>query len=50
MIMADTVARLPAMPKLVFVCGSNPFVEAASEAVMAVGVPMQAIKTERYGV
>jgi ferredoxin-NADP reductase len=50
MIMADTIARLPAMPKLVFVCGSNPFVEAASEAAMAVGVPMQAIKTERYGV
>jgi len=48
-IMADVIARLPEMPRMVFVCGSNPFVEAASQAAMDLGVPMQAIKTERYG-
>lgn len=48
-IMAEVIARLPAVPRFVFVCGSNPFVEAASQAAMDFGVPMQAIKTERYG-
>ncbi len=50
MIMADVLARLPAMPCYVFACGSNPFVEAASQAAIDVGVPATAIRTERYGV
>jgi len=33
----------------VFVCGSNPFVEAAADATIAAGVAPSLIRTERYG-
>ncbi len=45
----ELVARLPEAPTKVFVCGSNPFVEAAAEAAIAAGVPAGIIRTERYG-
>jgi ferredoxin-NADP reductase len=48
--LAEIMPRLPALPKHVFVCGSNPFVEAASEAAIAAGAPVGSIRTERYGV
>jgi ferredoxin-NADP reductase len=47
---AEVLRMLPAAPKFVFVCGSNPFVNAAADAAIASGVPAAAIRTERYGV
>jgi ferredoxin-NADP reductase len=35
--------------ELAFVCGSNGFVETASDLLLEVGVPADAIRTERYG-
>ena len=32
-----------------FICGSSPFVEAASAALIEAGVPFDAIRTERFG-
>lgn len=46
--LAEVLPRL-GMPKTVYVCGSNPFVEAAAEAAMAAGADARTIKTERYG-
>jgi ferredoxin-NADP reductase len=48
--MADILAMLPAAPKHVFVCGSNPFVEAAADGAIAAGIPPETIRTERYGI
>jgi ferredoxin-NADP reductase len=48
--MMDAVKRLPSPPKNVFVCGSNGFVNAATEAMIAASVPASIIRTERYGV
>jgi ferredoxin-NADP reductase len=45
----ETIMRLPSSPALVYVCGSNAFVETASAAVIAAGVSASAIRTERYG-
>jgi ferredoxin-NADP reductase len=47
--LAEVMPRLGALPRSVFVCGSNPFVEAASVAAIAAGAAMATIKTERYG-
>jgi ferredoxin-NADP reductase len=47
---ANVIARLPAVPKAVFVCGSNPFVNAAADGAVAAGIPALEIRTERYGV
>jgi ferredoxin-NADP reductase len=46
--MAEMVAQLP--PKTVFVCGTNPFVNAAADGAVAAGVDAATIRTERYGV
>jgi ferredoxin-NADP reductase len=43
------LASLPAPPATTFICGSNPFVSAASTFVLDAGVPFASIKTERYG-
>lgn len=48
--LAEIMPRLGAPPRHVYVCGSNPFVEAASEAAIAAGAPAGTIRTERYGV
>jgi ferredoxin-NADP reductase len=48
--MRDAVARLPEPPRVVFVCGSNAFVSAASQALIDAGVTAEIIRTERYGV
>jgi ferredoxin-NADP reductase len=47
--MIEVLARLPSPPRQVFICGSNPFVEAASQALIAAAVPAAIIRTERYG-
>jgi ferredoxin-NADP reductase len=46
---AELLARLPEAPNQVFVCGSNPFVEAAADATIATGISPGLIRTERYG-
>lgn len=48
-IVAATLARLPAPPAHAFVCGSNAFVNAATEGLAAAGVPAATVRTERYG-
>jgi ferredoxin-NADP reductase len=48
--MKDVLARLPSPPALVFVCGSNPFVDAAADGAVAGGIPALHVRTERYGV
>ncbi|MER8793488.1 FAD-binding oxidoreductase [Mesorhizobium sp. M0984] len=45
--MVQAMTRLPAPPKLAFVCA---FVTAAAEALIDAGVPAALIRTERYGV
>jgi len=45
----ELLARLPGSPSHTFVCGSNPFVEAATETALAAGIPPSIIRTERYG-
>jgi ferredoxin-NADP reductase len=47
--LTELLAKLPEPPKQVFVCGSNPFVEAAADATIAAGVASSLIRTERYG-
>jgi ferredoxin-NADP reductase len=47
--MADVLARLRAPPRQVYICGSNRFVEAAAQALIASAVPANLIRTERYG-
>jgi len=47
--MSTVLTRLRTPPRAVFVCGSNPFVEAASQALLASSVPSGIIRTERYG-
>jgi ferredoxin-NADP reductase len=48
--MVSTVlARLAHTPKHVFVCGGNPFVEAASQALVDASVSASIIRTERFG-
>ena len=46
---AELLTRLPAPPRHVFICGGNPFVEAASEGAIAAGIAAPMIRTERYG-
>lgn len=45
----DLLTRLGAAPRQVYICGSNPFVEAAAQALIASSVPANLIRTERYG-
>ena len=47
--MREVMASLPQVPRLTFVCGSNPFVEAATQSAIAAGIPARHIRTERYG-
>jgi ferredoxin-NADP reductase len=48
-LLIDALARLPSPPKTAFVCGINAFVETAAQALLALGIPPKAIRTERYG-
>jgi ferredoxin-NADP reductase len=44
-----TLARLGATPRLIFVCGSNPFVEFVTGHLLDLGLSPQTIRTERFG-
>ncbi len=44
---AISLLRFP--PRLAYVCGSTGFVEAASGALVAAGMPAELVRTERYG-
>ena len=46
---AALVGRLPEPPRHVFICGGNPFVEAAAQGASEAGVAPSMIRTERYG-
>jgi ferredoxin-NADP reductase len=46
---SEFVAKLLDMPLRTYVCGSNRFVEAATEAAMSAGILAATIRTERYG-
>jgi ferredoxin-NADP reductase len=46
---ADLVARPAADARIVFICGSNGFVEAASALALGAGVDPRMIRTERFG-
>lgn len=48
-ILRDLLGRLPAPPKHAFVCGTNAFVNAATDAAISAGVLPASIRTERYG-
>jgi ferredoxin-NADP reductase len=48
-ILTELLTRLPQTPKQVFICGANPFVEAASQGAIEAGVAAHIIRTERYG-
>jgi ferredoxin-NADP reductase len=45
----EILKRLPSPLKRAFVCGSNPFVTVASEALVGAGIEPGSIRTERYG-
>lgn len=45
----EVLKRLQSPVKRAFVCGSNPFVTVASEALIGAGVEPGSIRTERYG-
>jgi ferredoxin-NADP reductase len=47
---AASLARLPGLPKRVYICGSNPFVENAAQHAIDAGVEPGLIATERYGI
>ncbi len=47
--LSEFLARLPEFPRRTFVCGSNRFVEAATQAAIAAGLAPGTIRTERYG-
>jgi len=44
-----TLARLPTAPLQAYLCGSNPFVEAAAQSLIDAAVPKERIRIERYG-
>ena len=50
LMIAEILQRLACPPKLVFVCGSNPFVNVAADAAISCKVAPGNIRTERYGV
>jgi ferredoxin-NADP reductase len=47
--MHEVLARTASHPRFVFVCGSNPFVESASQGLIDAGIAPGLIRTERYG-
>jgi ferredoxin-NADP reductase len=47
--MIEVIGRLPSAPKLVFICGSNPFVNAAADGTIDARVSASIVRTERYG-
>jgi ferredoxin-NADP reductase len=48
-LLVSTLALLTAPPRIVFVCGTNAFVETAADLLLGLGVAASVIRTERYG-
>jgi ferredoxin-NADP reductase len=48
-LLTATLARLGAAPRLTFVCGSNPFVEAVTGHLLDLDLSPETIRTERFG-
>lgn len=48
-LLTEALARLPARPRRVFICGSGGFVGTASDLCVAAGLPPGTIRTERFG-
>lgn len=48
-IVEGSLRRLPCRPLRTYICGSNPFVNAAADSAIASGISAELIKTERYG-
>lgn len=46
---AEILSRFPEPLKRAFICGSNPFVTVASDALIGAGIEAGLIRTERYG-
>jgi len=46
---AEALRRLPGAPSQTFICGANPFVNAAADGAIAAGLQPSLIRTERYG-
>jgi ferredoxin-NADP reductase len=44
-----TLARLGAVPRLIFVCGSNSFVEAVTSHLLDLDLSPERVRTERFG-
>ncbi|HRF10122.1 MAG TPA: ferredoxin reductase [Xanthobacteraceae bacterium] len=47
--LGEVLQQIPSPLRRAYICGSNPFVSAASEAMIAAGVETELIRTERYG-
>ena len=45
----EVLARLYRKPTQVFICGSNSFVNVATDGALLAGLDPSIIKTERYG-
>jgi ferredoxin-NADP reductase len=45
----DLLSRVPRTPLRAYICGSNPFVNAAADSAISAGLVPHAIRTERYG-
>jgi ferredoxin-NADP reductase len=48
-LVGEALKSLGGMPKRTYVCGSNAFVDTASQLLLDMGVPFASIRTERYG-
>jgi ferredoxin-NADP reductase len=46
---AEILERSQTMPKLVFICGANAFVNTAADSILASKISSDSIRTERYG-
>jgi ferredoxin-NADP reductase len=49
LMVGSLIQKLGMPPSLVFICGTNSFVDAAADGAVAGGVPPHEIRTERYG-
>jgi len=49
LMVGSLLQKLGAPPRLVFICGTNGFVDAAADGAVAGGVPPHQVRTERYG-
>jgi ferredoxin-NADP reductase len=48
-LVSEALASLGGIPKRTYVCGSNAFVDTASQLLLDMDVPFGSIRTERYG-